>query len=153
MSVTHHDFTIARTYPYSRAQVFDAWADPAKKAQWYGDQPDFTDADVRYDFRVGGREHDSGVHGDSGVRHTLDAEYTNIVPDERIVYTYSMTLDDKPLSTSVTCVTFEDVEGGTLMTFVEHGVHLDGIDTGEMRHEGWNHILDNLGDALPKMYT
>jgi uncharacterized protein YndB with AHSA1/START domain len=151
MTVTHHDFTIVRTFAHPRADVFDAWSDPEKKRLWFGADPDFSGNVRRLDFRVGGKEHDSATHK-NGIRHTMDAEYTNIVSNERIVYTYSMTLDDKPLSTSVTCVTFEDVEGGTLMTFVEHGVHLDGIDDGSMREEGTNGILDALGRALDAIY-
>lgn len=151
MSVDHHDFTISRTYPHSPAQVFDAWADPDKKALWFGGGPEFTDREDRHDFRVGGKDHNSATH-ENGVVHTFDAEYTNIIANERIVYTYSMTLDGKPLSTSVTAVTFEAVEGGTLMTFVEHGVHLDGIDDGAMREAGTRGLIDGLGAALDTLY-
>lgn len=151
MSVDHHDFTITRTYPYTPSQVFDAWADPQKKALWFGDSPDFTDRVFSHDFRVGGRDHDAATHK-GGVRSFFDSEYTNIVPNERIVYTYSMSLDDRPLSTSVTCVTFEPVEGGTLMTFTEHGVHLDGIDNGEMREAGTVEIIKGLDRALDTLY-
>lgn len=152
MTVDHHDFTITRTLPHTPAQVFDAWADPAKKAKWYADAPDFSEEQITYDFRVGGREYESATHA-GGVRHTMESEYTNIVPNERIVFTYSMTLDDKPLSTSLTCVTFEALDGGTLMTFTEHGVHLDGIDTGEQREEGWHGILDRFVNAVAEIYV
>ena len=77
----------------------------------------------------------------------------SIVPNERIVYTYGMTLDGKPLSASATCVTLEPVEGGTLLTFTEHGVHLDGFDNGELREAGTVGILDDFGKALDTLYS
>lgn len=151
MSVDHHDFTITRTYPYTPAQVFDAWADPAKKALWFGKAPHLANVVYTHDFRVGGRDHSAADHK-GGVRSVFDSEYTNIVQDERIVYTYAMSLGGKPLSASVTCVTFEPVEGGTLMTFTEHGVHLDGIDTGAQREAGTKGIVADLGEALDSLY-
>ena len=62
-----------------------------------------------------------------------------------------MTLDGKPLSGSVTCVTFAPVECGTLLTFTEHEVHLDGFDDGAMREQGTAGILDDLGKALDSL--
>lgn len=152
MSVDHHSFTITRTYPYTPAQVFSAWADPEKKKLWFGVSEDFSDTHAVYDFRVGGREHNSATHN-SGVRHTFDSEYTNIVQDERIVYTYSMTLNEVPLSTSLTCVTFAPVEGGTILEFTEHGVFFDGADAGTNREIGTASILDDFARALDGLFS
>jgi len=152
MSVDNRDFTIVRTYAYSPAQVFDAWADPAKKKLWFGDGPGFSDVTHNHDFREGGRDHNSATHAD-GWRSTFDSEYISIVPNERIVYTYAMTLDGVPLSGSVTCVTFEELDGGTLMTFTEHGVFLDNPEDALLREEGTKGILDAFGVALDGLYS
>lgn len=151
MTIDHHDFTIVRTYPYSPAQVFDAWADPEKKKLWFGASADITVLAASQDFREGGHDHDEARHA-HGFVTTFDADYVSIVPEQRIVYTYAMTLDSKPLSASATSVTFEPVEGGTLLTFTEHGVHLDGFDDGAMREAGTVGILDDLGKALETLY-
>jgi uncharacterized protein YndB with AHSA1/START domain len=151
MPVTHHSFTIVRTYPYSPAQVFDAWADPAKKALWFGAPERIEVVDTAYDFREGGHEH-ATAHHTSGMVTTFDADYVSIVPNERIVYTYGMTLDGKPLSGSVTCVEFAPVEGGTVLTFTEHGVHLDGLDDGTMRTQGSESLLDAIGVTLETLH-
>ena len=46
-------------------------------------------SDHALDFRVGGREHASGGPP-GGPVHSFDARYQDIVPDQRIVYTYDM---------------------------------------------------------------
>ena len=152
MSVDHRDFTIVRTYSYSPAQVFDAWADPEKKKLWFGEAPGFSDVKNTQDFREGGRDHNSAKHAD-GWSSTFDSEYISIVPNERIVYTYGMTLDGVPLSGSVTSVTFEALDGGTLMTFTEHGVFLDNPEDAVLREEGTKGILDAFGTALDDLYS
>ena len=39
MSIEHSTFVIERTYGASPARVFQAFADPAAKAQWFGARP------------------------------------------------------------------------------------------------------------------
>jgi uncharacterized protein YndB with AHSA1/START domain len=43
-STTHSTFVIERTSDATPARVFDAWADPVAKAQWFGpsDKPDYS---------------------------------------------------------------------------------------------------------------
>ena len=150
MTIAHHDFTINRTYPYSPNEVFEMFADPEKKHLWFGAHDEFTNDFGGWDFRVGGREQASSDHG-NGITTTFDAVYADIVPGERIVFTYAMTLNGAPLSGSATSVTFEPVEGGTLLTFTEHGIHLDGPSGGESREEGSNQLMDMLGKALDSL--
>src|ERR1700704_2506246 len=58
-----------------------------------------------FDFRVGGRERLSG--GPKGGRvHSFDALYQDIVPNERIIYTYDMHLDETRVSVSLATVEF-----------------------------------------------
>ncbi|MGC4175446.1 SRPBCC family protein [Demequina sp.] len=150
MTIAHHSFTIARTYPHSPQAVFEMFSDPKKKAMWFGNHDNFTTGSNEWDFRVGGRERAWSDHG-NGITTTFDATYADIVPGQRIVYTYVMTLNDEPLSGSATSITFEPVEGGTLMTFTEHGIHLDGAEGGEKREEGTGWLVENIGKALDEL--
>lgn len=152
MALEHRDFTLARTYPYTPAQVFAMWADPAKKNLWFGNSPAIEVLESTVDFRVGGHDHAASRH-ERGFTTTFDADYVSIVPDELIVYTYAMTLDGTPLSGSVASISFEPVEGGTLVTVTEHGVYLvDGIG-GEGREQGTAQLLDALGAALDSLHA
>jgi uncharacterized protein YndB with AHSA1/START domain len=150
MTIAHHDFTITRTYAYTPDQVFDMFADPSKKSLWFGSNEEFTTDSESFDFRVGGREQSESTHV-SGWKSSFDATYADIVPGKRIVYTYTMTFNGAPLSGSATSVLLEPVEGGTLLTFTEHGIHLDGEHGAGLREEGTNQILNDLEKALDSL--
>ncbi|ALC83043.1 MULTISPECIES: SRPBCC family protein [Bacillus] len=143
--VTHDTFVIERAYESPPAQVFSAWADPVAKAKW------FTKSD-EFDFRVGGRESSRGGPLDGPV-YTFDAYYQEIVPDERIVYSYTMDLDETRISVSVTTVEFKPAEGGTQLIFTEQGAFLDGHDSPADREHGTKIMLDKLGEELQKEYS
>ena len=58
----HGDFTIERTYAAPLAQVFAAWAEPARKGVWFtGPAPRWKVTRRDLDFKVGGLEHLDGV--------------------------------------------------------------------------------------------
>ena len=88
-SAHHATFVIERTYPASPARVFAAWADPAAKARWFVGPDEWNQGPHEFDFRVGGRERVSGGPA-GGPVHSFDGLYQDIVPDQRIVYTYDM---------------------------------------------------------------
>ncbi|HWF82746.1 MAG TPA: SRPBCC domain-containing protein [Streptosporangiaceae bacterium] len=152
--VIHDTFTIERTYPASTARVFAAFASEEAKSIW-GDTgdleaaPDSRPGDTEFDFRVGGRERFSHVW--QGTTYRYDALYYDIVPDQRIVYSYEMYADDARISVSVTTIEFAKVAEGTALTYTEQGVFLDGIDgpqAGALRKEGTEGMLDGLTSYL-----
>ena len=147
-SVQHGDFTLERNYPVPPARVYAAWADPQLKAQWFTGPGDQIKPIREVDFRVGGREKViTGAPGD--VPHVFDAIYQDIVPDERIIYAYTMALGDKRISASVATVQFLRDGTGTKMTFTEQAVYLDGTEYGhQSRLDGTNTLLDNIGNTL-----
>jgi uncharacterized protein YndB with AHSA1/START domain len=145
-SAVHDTFTFDRHYPAAPAQVFRAFADPAAKAKWFG-APGADTEDVSFDFREGGRETVTTVFHD-GTRFGYAATYTDIVADERIVYTYEMSLNGRRISVSVATVEGRAAGDGTDLVLTEQGVYLDGLDQPKMRRDGTDHLLDALGAAL-----
>ena len=142
-SATHSTFVIERDYDASPARVFAAWANVDAKGQWFGPGGD---QQHKLDFREGGREHfEAGVGGDV---YLYDARYEDIVPDERIVYTYDMHRNGVRMSVSVSTVEILRAGEGTHLRYTEQGVFLDGTDTPAAREHGTAELLDKLGEAL-----
>jgi uncharacterized protein YndB with AHSA1/START domain len=140
-SVEHGTFVLERSYDAPPGRVFAAWADPRAKAQWFGG------VDHSLDFRVGGRETNGGGP-DGGPLYRYEATYRDIVPDERIVYTTDMYVDDRIMSVSVATVEFAADGDGTRLTLTEHGAFLDGLETAAQREHGTGELLDKLGAVL-----
>jgi uncharacterized protein YndB with AHSA1/START domain len=145
-SVTHATFVIERSYDSAPARVFAAWADPAAKARWFGAGEEGAGA-YELDFRVGGREINRGTAPD-GNAYSYEARYQDIVPDERIVYTYDMSLDETRISVSLATVEFKPAGKGTRLIFTEQGAFLDGHDIPAQREQGTGGLLDALGTEL-----
>ncbi|MGY0498829.1 SRPBCC domain-containing protein [Nocardia sp. FBN12] len=145
-SINHAQFTIEREVPVAPAVVFQAFADPAVKAKWFGGEEGWEQGEVSVDFEVGGREINEGTFHE--VTSHFVATYTDIVVNERLVYTYDMWLNGSHISTSVATWEFEPTTTGTKLTLVEFGAHLDGFDTGAQREEGTLGLVDALVNYL-----
>jgi uncharacterized protein YndB with AHSA1/START domain len=147
-STKHATFVIERTFPAAPARVFAAWADPAAKARWFGGPADKWKELLREsDFRVGGRDR---LHGawTGGPVSKFDCHYQDIVPDQRIVYTYVMHIDDRKISVSLATVEFKPAGAGTRLFLTEQGVFLDGYDDAGSRERGTGSLMDRLEAAL-----
>lgn len=147
--VTHATFTIERTYDVPPAKVFAAFASLEAKQKWFGGPDEWQQGKRSLDFRVGGREHLSG--GPKGQPpHVFDAIYQDIVPDERIIYTYEMHIGPSRISVSLATIELRKAGKGTRMTFTEQGAFLDDFDNPKLREEGTKVLLGQLERALAR---
>jgi uncharacterized protein YndB with AHSA1/START domain len=143
-TVAHETFVIERVYNVPVAQVFGAWADPVLKARWFAGSAEALEAGYELDFRVGGHEvNRAGPPG--GPVYTYESQFRDIIPEQRIVYTYEMFADETRISVSVATVQFRHQEATTRLVLTEQGVFLDGHDTAAQREEGTRSLLDSLG--------
>ena len=146
-TVEHNTFVIERTYPASVARVYAAFADPDQKVQWFGDPDIEKRAGHQVDFRIGGHESMTGEQ--PGAVYTYDAVFQDIVEQQRIVYSYEMTMNGQRISVSVATVEFTAADGGgTHLILTEQGAFLDGLDTGAIREQGTKELLDGFGRYL-----
>jgi uncharacterized protein YndB with AHSA1/START domain len=146
-TVAHETFVIERIYDVPVAQTFRAWADPVLKARWFAGSAEALGAGYELDFRVGGREVNRGGPP-GGPVYTYEAEFRDIVPERRIVYTNEMYADETRISVSVATVQFGSHEAATQLVLTEQGVFLDGHDTVAQREEGTRSLLDSLAAIL-----
>lgn len=146
-TVAHDTFVIERSYDVPVDQVFRAWSDPELKARWFAGSAEALGVGYENDFRVGGHEVNRGGPP-GGPVFTFDSEYRDIVPEQRIVYTYEMFADENRLSVSVATVQFHNLGATTQLVLTEQGVFLDGYDTAVQREEGTRELLASLDRLL-----
>jgi uncharacterized protein YndB with AHSA1/START domain len=158
-TIIHDTFTIERTYPVPAARVFAAFAAKEAKEAWgdtgdTGDTGDLSEpgpdsGPSELDFQVGGRERFG--FGYQGVNYRYDACYYDIVPEQRIIYSYEMYADGARISVSVATIVFAATADGTTLTWTEQGAYLDGFDGPEaprLREGGTAGMLDGLAKYL-----
>ncbi|MFE7268748.1 SRPBCC family protein [Streptomyces sp. NPDC057592] len=141
--VTHATFTLERLYAASPATVFAAWAAPEAKARWFAGP----DAEHELDFRVGGREVNRGRSGGGPVL-TFESWYRDIVQDERIVYTSTLSEGHDLATVSLTTVEFRPEGSGTRLLLTEQSTFLDGREEPSWRKQGTGKWLDALAAEL-----
>ncbi len=147
-SVVHGAFHLERTYDATAEQVYQALSDEAAKNRWFYGPQGWRPTERFMDFRVGGRERAKGRF-EGGVTTTFDAIYHDIVPGERIVYTYEMHLDGRKISVSLATLQIKtEGERRTKLLVDEHGAFLDGYDDAGSRERGTGDLLDKLGASL-----
>jgi len=147
-SVVHATFHLERAYDAPLARVWKALTDEKAKQKWFGGAPGRWELLERHmDVRVGGSERVKG-RWEGGTVSTFDATYHDVIPNERLVYSYVMHLNDKKISVSLATLQLQAEGGRTTLRVSEQGAFLDGYDDAGSREHGTGHLLDALGASL-----
>jgi uncharacterized protein YndB with AHSA1/START domain len=146
-TISHDTFAIERTYDAPVAQVYQAWADPQLKARWFAGSADALGSGYELDFQVGGREVNRGGPP-GGPVYIYESKFQDIVPEQRIVYTYEMYADEVRISVSLATVEFRSQPATTRLILTEQGAFLDGHDQVAQREEGTRSLLESLATML-----
>ncbi len=133
--VTHDTFTIERTLDASPDRVFQALANAETKAKWFVGPKEWKLVERKTDFRVGGTERVSGVHA-GGITSVFDARYFDIVPNERVVYVYEMTVGGRKISTSLATFEIQKVGAKTKLVLTEQGAYFEDPDMKKYAPQG-----------------
>jgi uncharacterized protein YndB with AHSA1/START domain len=146
--VVHATFHLERTYDAPVARVWKALTDETAKQKWFGGTPGSWELLERHmDVRIGGRERLKG-RWEGGVVSTFDATYHDVIPNERLIYTYDMHMDDRKISVSLATMQLKTAGAGTTLKVTEQGAFLDGYDDAGSREHGTGFLLDALGASL-----
>lgn len=143
------ELTLTREYDAPRDLVFKAWTDKELISKWWGPNG-FTTPVAELDVQPGGAidivmEDVEGLI-EKGSRYPMSGKFQEIVEPEKLVFTSSPIVNDKPIMDTIVTVTFDDVQGKTKLT-----VHIEVTRTtpeAEMplkgMEMGWNQQLDKL---------
>lgn len=122
------------------ARVFRAWTDPGEVRTWWRIPGAYETTEAEIDLRVGGRYRFAGTSEARGT-FEVSGEYREVVPGERLVYTWIPDWDDGARESVVT-LTFESEAGGTRL-----GVEHVGFATERSRDDhawGWPAVAGQL---------
>jgi uncharacterized protein YndB with AHSA1/START domain len=153
-SAIHNTFVIERTYPKPVEKVFHAFADATAKRQWYtpGTQHDLEKFDM--DFRPGGAEHMSYRFNKTspfpGSVISNETTFCDIVPNQRIVTSSTMSFDDRRVSVSLITLEFVPAGEGATLICTHQGVFFEGSGGAELREAGWRTLFESLAADLAK---
>lgn len=148
----HNTFILERSYAKPPARVFAALADPAQKRRWYADGKAHAVEVYEMDFQVGGAEVSRYRMGDNtpfpGTVLASVGLIEDIVPDQRIVMSATMSLGGRRISSAL--VTFELVatQAGCDLICTHQAAFYEGSDGPQMRENGWRALLDKLDGVL-----
>lgn len=130
--------TLKRRLKAAPAEVYAAWTDPEKIVKWFGpDAGPVKQAD--FDVRVGGR-YAVTFHTEDGEQHHVSGVYREIVPNEKLVFTWAWRT--MPERESLVTILVKPDGSGSLLTLI-HEKFFD--EAARDRHrEGWTGCLDKL---------
>lgn len=146
--VTHDTFVCTRSVQADPARAFRAWSEVDIKRKWFAGPPDrWTEADRTFDFRVGGKETLLGLF-QAGGSSFYDATFLDIVPNERIVYAYRMSVDGELISVSLSTVEFSTNGTGAEVRYTEQAAYYHPEMGRESRQHGTEVLMDNFAASL-----
>jgi uncharacterized protein YndB with AHSA1/START domain len=126
----------------SPARVYAAWTDPGQIARWWGPEGAVV-VHAETDLRVGGRFRKITRTPD-GEEHEVSGIYREVVPDEKLVFTWAWRTT--PERESLVTVLLKEERGGTWLTLI-HEQFLN--EAARDRHRlGWSGALDSLERLL-----
>jgi uncharacterized protein YndB with AHSA1/START domain len=137
--------TMKRSFDAPAKAVYRAWIDPAQIARWIG--PRSVKAEVKtMQARVGGA-YKIVMHHGGGKVSTVQGVYHELVPGERLVFTWAWLGDDgKPGHESQVTLEFRAAGKKTEMTILHE--NLSTKDARDRHEHGWIGSFDKLEEVL-----
>jgi uncharacterized protein YndB with AHSA1/START domain len=132
--------TLKRHYPAPIEKVYRAWIDPEALKRWFGPSDEGQILVSETNPKVGGR-YRIVMQMPSGEQHRVGGVYREIVPNERLVFTWAW--ESTPERESLVTVQLKRAGDGTDMTII-HEQFFDEAARDRHQH-GWDRTLERLG--------
>ena len=136
---------LTRTFAAPRHKVFEAWTRPEVISQWFAASEEHVPSVAEVDLRVGGSYRIGMKHIAKGTEHIATGVYKEIVPDERLVFTWSWEENPNENETLIT-IEFRDANGSTEMHFRHE--RFATVKLRDDHQHGWAGCLERLARAM-----
>lgn len=138
--MSEHTVVISKVIQASREELFEAFTDPVIMSKWFYPEDDMS-VDVTNELSVGG-SYMLKMYAGSGDIYTHVGEYKEIVPPEKIVFTWNSDF----VQNTVVTVTFTETESGTEVSVNHHLLPTE--DMAENHRKGWGGCLRRLESMI-----
>jgi uncharacterized protein YndB with AHSA1/START domain len=140
-----HKVVLKRTYAAPVEKVYQAWTDPEKMVQWLSPNARFNAPTVDCELSPGGRHNLTMNHSDGDQFHMI-GEYVEILPNERISFTWKNLEGPDGGNESLVTVEFRAVADGTELTLThDRQANRNSV---ESTSGGWTGCLEMLESFL-----
>lgn len=135
--------TLRRTIAAERPKVFQAWTEPALLGRWFCPRDSRVEL-TEVDLREGGR-YRLGMRDPEGDVHVATGTYLQIVPPQKLVFTWAWEGGEMEGDTQVTV---ELIDQGDSTEVVLIHQRFPSADMRDKHETGWASCLDHLEQAL-----
>jgi uncharacterized protein YndB with AHSA1/START domain len=132
--------TLERSYPVAPEKVWRAWTDPEALKKWWGPGPNDAVSLAQLDVRVGGRFR-IVFGGPEGKDHEVQGVYREVVPNRRLVFTWTWPRST-PERESLVTILFREAGSGTELAFRHEQFFDETARDGHKR--GWSGAFEKL---------
>ena len=144
LPVNERELVVSRLFEAPRELVWAMWTDPEHAIHWWG--PPFCPAiEMHMDVRVGGEWRHCLKSAEDGSLLWQHGVFKEVVPPQRLMFTF--TWDNNPYvefphADTLVTLTFEEQDGGTLLTLRQIGFH--AVADLEGHGGGWTGTFDRF---------
>ena len=139
---------ITRVFDAPRELVFKAWTDKQHAMMWWGPKH-HPATQVDMDVRPGGRWRHCLKSVETGKDLWHRGSFLEVVPPERLVFTFAWEEAGKRGLETLVTVKFEELGGQTRMTL--HQTPFQSLGERDGHGEGWSSAFDRLEEHLTKI--
>ncbi len=144
--VANDELVVARRFNAPRELVWKVWTDPSHAKHWWG-PPMCPAIEMHMDLRVGGQWRHCLQSSEDGSHLWQHGVFKEIVPPRLLVFTFTWEQNqfiEFPNLEMMVTITFEDSDGGTLVTLRQTG--FGSLADRDGHGQGWNGTFDRFED-------
>ena len=135
---------IRRMFQAPRERVFRAWTDATELARWFAPSAEYSTRVPELDLKVGGK-YKVEMHHKGGNVNKVGGTFREIVPPEKIVFTWRWENDP---SAHESLVTIEFLDLGPATEVLLTHAQLPDAEQRDKHSQGWNGCLTRLAEYV-----